>query len=99
MSKFEDSFSNESKFGPLASSKEFMDEIERQQREAGRRNIERELDNEKKRRIEREAKSEIERAQERESDRRFLWKVTILSAVVGSVVASVLTIILEHFFK
>ena len=48
---------------------------------------------------ERERQNQIQKEIDRKSDRRFLWAVTLISAIVGAVIGSVVTIIYEAFFK
>jgi len=43
--------------------------------------------------------NEKKKEAERKSDRRFLWTVTLVSAIIGAITGSVITIIFECFFK
>ncbi|WP_259071704.1 hypothetical protein HDF24_04760 [Mucilaginibacter sp. X4EP1] len=46
---------------------------------------------------ERQEEERQEKEADRKSDRRFLWVVTLVSAIVGAVIGSIVTIIYEFF--
>ena len=77
----------------------YQDRLKQHERDLDRyeRNEEREADL-RQRAKEKEA-DRIEKEADKKSDRRFLWIVTLLSAVIGAIIGSVVTIIYEVFFK
>ena len=46
-----------------------------------------------------ERKNQIQREIDRKSDRKFLWFMTLVSAVIGALTGAISTIIFERFFK
>ncbi len=64
-----------------------------------RRNEEQRLVREKAERAKEKEAARIGKEVDKKSDRRFLWIVTLVSAIIGAIIGSVITIVYEAFFK